>query len=158
MEDDPTKELLERFIDSTEYLNRQMRVHQLEKWTSLDMTLSHAKTLDLLEKRGPLRMGTLAGSLGFAVSAMTTVVDRLVDRGLVRRLSDPGDRRVVICELTPAGHEAVDQFWSIEFERIRAVTDQLDAEELKNIVEAFEILCRLDRAGGRLVGSTTSEG
>ena len=157
MQDDPKNELIERFIAATEYLNRQMRLHQFENWIGLDMTLSHAKTMNLLDKAGPLRMGALAASLGFAVSAMTTVVDRLVERGFVERLSDPNDRRVVICNLTSDGREAVSRCWRIGEERLQPVTAQLDAAELERIVEAFETICRLDPVVGELVDSAPSE-
>jgi DNA-binding MarR family transcriptional regulator len=49
---------------------------------------------------------------------MTNRVDRLVTRGLVRRDSDPDDRRSVRVELTPEGRTTVDG----------ALVDLLDAE------------------------------
>lgn len=157
MQDDPNDELTERFITATAYLNRQMRLHQFENWLGLDMTLSHAKTMNLLDKAGPLRMGALAASLGFAVSAMTTVVDRLVERGFVERLADPDDRRVVICDLTADGREAINQCWRLGRDRLQPVMDLLDAEELERVVEAFETICRLDKAVGELVGSAAAK-
>ena len=86
-------------------------------------------------------MGAIAGALGIAVSATTTVVDRLVKRGLATRLSDPKDRRVVICELTEQGREAAERFWTIGHERLRLLADRLRAEELTGLVQAFEQLC-----------------
>jgi DNA-binding MarR family transcriptional regulator len=41
--------------------------------------------------------------------AITNRIDRLEERGLVRRTPDPADRRGVLVELTPAGRGAVDQ-------------------------------------------------
>lgn len=85
-------------------------------------------------------MGTIAGALGIAVSATTTVVDRLVERGLATRLSDPKDRRVVICELTEKGREAAERFWTIGHERLHMLADHLQAEQLTGLVQAFEQL------------------
>ncbi len=52
-----------------------------------------------------LRMVDLAARLGIAKSAITKTVDRLEERGLLTRQSDPGDRRTVYAALTPLGRE-----------------------------------------------------
>lgn len=135
------EELTQRLVESVEHLNRQLRLDRLGEWQDLDLTIPQAKTLFLLEREGPQRMGSIAGALGIAVSATTTVVDRLVDRGLATRLSDPKDRRVVICELTAQGRQAADGFWMIGHERLRALVDHLQAEQLTGLVRAFEQLC-----------------
>ena len=147
MQTESREELTERFAESVEHLNRQLRLDRLSEWQDLDLTIPQAKTLFLLEKKGPQRMGTIAGALGIAVSATTTVVDRLVERGLATRLADPGDRRVVICELTPPGREAAEQFWRIGRERIQTLADCLHADQLTGIVQAFELLCHREREG-----------
>ena len=56
-------------------------------------------------------MGVISNSLGSALSATTSIVDRLVEKKLVKRGSDPNDRRVVTCELTASGQEASERFW-----------------------------------------------
>ena len=135
------EELTQRLVESVEHLNRQLRLDRLSEWQDLDLTIPQAKTLFLLERQGPQRMGTIAGALGIAVSATTTVVDRLVERGLATRLSDPTDRRVVICELTEQGRQAADRFWTIGQERLQALADHLQAEQLTGLVQAFERMC-----------------
>ena len=145
MQSDPREELIERFVESVDFLHRQIRIDRLNEWQQIDLTIPQVKTLFLLENTGPLRMGSIAAALGIAVSATTTVVDRLVDRGLVMRLSDPKDRRVVICELTEPGREAASDFWRIGRERVRAVLDHLTTEQLDNLVPGLEALCRATR-------------
>ena len=60
MEGDPRQELIDRFIESVEFLNRQMRIGRIGEWQLLDMTIPQVKALGLLERLGPLRMGNLA--------------------------------------------------------------------------------------------------
>ncbi|MCE2532314.1 MAG: MarR family transcriptional regulator [Acidimicrobiia bacterium] len=115
------EELTQRLVESVEQLNRQLRLDRLSEWQDLDLTIPQAKTLFLLEREGPQRMGTIAGALGIAVSATTTVVDRLVARGLATRLSDAKDRRVVIWVLTEQRRQAADRFWAIGHARRRRV-------------------------------------
>ena len=103
MQDDRRQELTDRFTESAEYLNRQLHTGRLDEWEGLDMTIPQIRTLVLLERMGPLRMGNIAIYLGRALSATTTVMDRLVEKGLVDRVADPSDRRVVICQLSVVG-------------------------------------------------------
>ena len=142
MQSDPREELVERFVESVDYLHRQIRIDRLNEWQQIDLTIPQVKTLFLLESTGPLRMGSIAASLGIAVSATTTVVDRLVERGLVMRLSDPKDRRVVICELTEHGQDAADNFWRIGRERVRAALEHMTNDQLVSLVPSLETLCR----------------
>ncbi len=55
---------------------------------------------------GRLRMVDIASTLAVAKSAITKTVDRLEERGLLRRERDPADRRTVYAALTPAGEKA----------------------------------------------------
>ena len=53
----------------------------------------------------PRPMGELAGLMHCDSSNMTGIVDRLEERGLVRRTAAEGDRRVKLIELTERGQE-----------------------------------------------------
>ena len=131
-----------RFRELAEYLNRQLHTGRLDEWEDLDMTIPQIKTLVLLEEEGPLRMGNIADYLGRALSATTTVMDRLVEKGLVDRVSDPRDRRVVICRLTASGQQAIDRFWQIGQERLDGLADRMDDEQLETVVKALEAIRR----------------
>lgn len=140
MEDERRQELTDRFAELAEYLNRQLHTGRLDEWEGLDMTIPQIKTLVLLEQVGPLRMGNIALSLGRALSATTTVVDRLVEKELVDRVSDPSDRRVVVCKLTDTGEKAIQRFWRIGRERIDILADLMDEEQLEAVVRAMELI------------------
>ena len=140
MQDDRRQELTDRFAESAEYLNRQLHTGRLDEWEGLDMTIPQIRTLVLLERMGPLRMGNIAIYLGRALSATTTVMDRLVEKGLVDRVADPSDRRVVICQLSESGEQAITRFWRIGRERLQIVADLLDEEQLETVVQGFELI------------------
>ncbi len=140
VEDQRRHELRARFRALAEYLNRQLHTGRLDEWEDLDMTIPQIKTLVLLEEVGPLRMGNIASYLGRALSATTTVLDRLVEKGLVDRVSDTRDRRVVICRLTESGEQAIDRFWQIGQERLDGLADRMDDEQLETVVKALEAI------------------
>ena len=89
MQYDCKEQLTGRFIAAVDYLNRQMHTCGLDDWEGLDMTIPQIKTLVLLERSGPLRMGNIAAFLDRALSATTTVIDRLVEKELVDRAWGP---------------------------------------------------------------------
>ncbi len=54
-----------------------------------------------------LRMSDLAVQTDLSTSGITRIVDRLEHRGLIRRDSEPGDRRGCAAVLTDQGHRAL---------------------------------------------------
>ena len=145
MEDNNRQELTERLIIVAECLNRQDHLRRLDEFEDLNLTMSQIKTLVLLERHGPLRMGSISMHVGRPLSATTTVVADLVKKRLVDRSTDPGDRRVVLCELTEEGRETIHRFWRIGSERIQMAVDLLDSEQLETFVRVLELILRAER-------------
>jgi MarR family 2-MHQ and catechol resistance regulon transcriptional repressor len=84
--------------------------------------LSMAKfgLIDLLVKAGkPLTLGELAALSSCVRSNMTQLVDRLEAEGLVVRVDDPADRRIVRAAITPLGEER-HAAGAIAFERVQS--------------------------------------
>ena len=140
MQDNYKDKLVERLVESAEYLSRQKHSGSLDEWQSLDMTISQIKALVLLEQMGPLRMGAISKHLGSALSATTTIMDRLVEKELVERIADPNDRRVVICKLTDPGCQVLERFWSIDRKRVLTVVNLLETEQLEVAVRGLELI------------------
>src|SRR4051794_31010899 len=69
-------------------------------FAKLGINRTDGRCLDVLST-GPLPASTLASACGVTGNAMTTVIDRLADKGLVQRQPDPADRRRVLVSLTP---------------------------------------------------------
>ena len=59
----------------------------------------------LVQAKEPMTLSDLAAGLACVRSNMTQLVDRLEAEGLVKRVADGADRRIVRAELTPAGRE-----------------------------------------------------
>jgi|HubBroStandDraft_4_1064222.scaffolds.fasta_scaffold106133_2 DNA-binding MarR family transcriptional regulator len=92
---------------------------------------------------GPRRITELATEERVTQPAITLLVNRLEERGWVKRVPDPSDGRAVLVSLTPVGEEA--------FERLRAEyrallheeMATLDDSEVETLAAAVEILDRL---------------
>jgi DNA-binding MarR family transcriptional regulator len=77
--------------------------------------------------------GDLASDLELSSGAMTSRLDRLELTGLVRRLPDPGDRRGIVVELTPAGMKAWDQAAGIQGRKEAFFASALTKAEQKKL-------------------------
>ncbi|MYD65229.1 MAG: MarR family transcriptional regulator [Chloroflexi bacterium] len=149
MAEDARQDLADRFVAAVEYLNRQLHGARLDQWQQFDMTIPQVKTLLLLADVETARMGGIARHLGTSLSATTAIVDRLVDRGLVGRGSDPTDRRVVTCELTREGTAAVEQFWRVDQTWLEPIVGGLDDAELQAGVRILESIRAADEQARR---------
>jgi DNA-binding MarR family transcriptional regulator len=65
----------------------------------LGVNRTDLRCLDWLSD-GPIPVGKLADSIGLSSAAMTTLLDRLADKGYLRRRPDVSDRRRVLVEMT----------------------------------------------------------
>lgn len=88
----------------------------------------------------PRRITELAAREGVTQPAITLLVNRLADRGWLRRAPDPLDGRAVLVELTEAGTQLLDQVRA-EFRAL--VADEmarLDDDDVASLVRSIEIL------------------
>jgi DNA-binding MarR family transcriptional regulator len=91
-------------------------------------------------EREPLALGALAARLSCVRSNITQLVDRLEGEGLVRRVDDPADRRVVRASLTPLGLRRQLEGRRI-FERVASsLIETLSSGEQKMLVRALSSL------------------
>ena len=141
------EQLTEQLVGLIERMSAQMRSRSPVEWSELELTMPQARTLFLLSQ-GPQRMGRIASDLGCGMSSATSMIDRLVGKGLVRRAEDPSDRRVVACRLTAEGDEVVERFMRIGRMRMEAIAEAMTVEEIKVVVRAMEIMSEAVRRLG----------
>ena len=65
------------------------------------LSVTDLKTLDILQRVGPLAAGEIAARTSLATPSVTSLLDRLEKKRLVRRVRDRDDRRRVVVRLTP---------------------------------------------------------
>jgi DNA-binding MarR family transcriptional regulator len=75
----------------------------------------------------------LAKGLMLSSAGITSRIDRLERRGLVRRLDDPDDRRGVIIELTDEGRVVVDEAVAALAISDRQLLERLDPQEVEQL-------------------------
>jgi MarR family 2-MHQ and catechol resistance regulon transcriptional repressor len=87
---------------------------------------------------GALELKTLRRRLGWSKANATEVTATLEVRGLVLRRRAPGDRRIVVIELTEPGRDLVERLFPAHADRVSRAFGALDEGEKRSLAE----LCR----------------
>ena len=99
-----------------------------------DLTMREYVVLFTLSKcDSPLRMSELNRHVLLSQPALSRMVDRLADRGLVDRCPDPGDRRGVRLSLTPEGRRTQQEIGRPHARSVTRALNVLTPEELEQL-------------------------
>lgn len=115
-----------------------------------DLTLPQIRVLYMLAS-GPARVTDISQAQGMAPPNASSMVERLVRKGMVQRASDPNDRRVALACLTRKGQETVEAVNRSNHSAIEMISEFLSIEELEIVARALEVL---DGAVKRLEATT----
>jgi DNA-binding MarR family transcriptional regulator len=137
-------EVLSRISRLARYLDRQRTVifarHDLEIW-SFDVLSALRRAI----APANLSPGQLLAQTLVTSGTMTNRLDRLEERGLVRRHQDPVDARSVRVQITAAGRRCVDSALTDLVEREHAILASLNADDrhilaglLRRVVAPFD--------------------
>lgn len=140
------EELIENILQLTDSTFRELFPMLPKEWLHLDLTMSQLKVVLLLFISGPSRMSDIASALGVSLATATGVMDRLVERDIVLRESDPKDRRVVLCRLSNKGEKLISGLWQLSRDRAGELMRALAPSQLLLITEALEALLQAGEA------------
>jgi DNA-binding MarR family transcriptional regulator len=153
--------LLAQIIEIEPQMLRVLGPAQARDWVDVDLTMSQLKMMFVLSSAmGPsdgahgLRVGEVARELGVTLPTVTAVMDRLVERGLVRRDEDPLDRRQHVCRLTVDGQALLHRLMAGRRAFTHALLEHLDDDELAAFLRGMQVLLA---AAERLRASTAPE-
>jgi DNA-binding MarR family transcriptional regulator len=125
-------QVVEGIVDRIVGLHRRLRRNLEEHVAQVGLNIGEFWTINSLRNAGaPYRLspGTLAARHELSSGAMTNRLDRLEERGLIRRLRNPDDRRGVIVELTPDGIELARRAVLLAAEKESVVVSELSPRE-----------------------------
>ena len=105
------------------------------------VTLGQMEAMMLLhEAAESLTMGELADALGMTPSSASQLVERLVRLGLVERLREEDDRRVVRVVVTTGARRKFDAMLRVRLRALEQLTAALSDPELRTLVELLQKL------------------
>lgn len=129
----------DRFRTSFETAHRKITYAVLSQLDS-ELTKPQLFMLFMIAKEGTPKQTHLAEKLGVKPSAITVMIDRLVQSGHVIRKHHETDRRIVLVEVTDTGKEILKKMEDVQKQVIAHGLSQLPPEEMRILVSAFEKL------------------
>ena len=121
-------DLLQDAIDSYSRAMLVMEPLRLRIWEEKQLTVSQLRLTYLIRDRENPSLGELAEALDITGATMSGLVDRLSRRGLVERLQDVTDRRVVRVRLTAEGEQLSRELQRTGREFLRLVVEKMGPE------------------------------
>jgi DNA-binding MarR family transcriptional regulator len=127
---------VEGIVDRIGGINRRIKRMHEETLEQIGLTYSDWHVLTSLHWAGaPYRRsaGELARHAELTSGAMTSRLDALEAEGLVRRLRDPDDRRVVLVELTDEGRDRHEKGMGVQAKKEAFLAAALSANEKEQL-------------------------
>jgi MarR family 2-MHQ and catechol resistance regulon transcriptional repressor len=121
--------------------------------TAQGLGLSDFMVLEVLLHKGPLTISAIGEKVLLASASMTSAIDRLEKRDLVRRRNCSSDRRIRIVELTDCGKAFIEEIYARHVKDLEAVSGELSDEERRVMYEGLK---KIGRAAKSAV-ATSSE-
>lgn len=156
---DPPLELFEEGLDRVNrVLNHLTQVFLGRR----GLSMARYRVLRYLQSRNEVNMSQMQGHLLVSAPTLTELVDGLVRSGLVDRLRDQGDRRMVFLRLTGAGRELYREVLDFRCNCLEEVLDGYETglADVNNLLG--DVYTRLKKKiiapGGSLAGRTGKEG
>ena len=127
-----------RLIYTVSAIVRKASDRALAQW---GLSVAQAPVLGILhEAKRPIMITEVARRLFLETPSVTTMIDRLSERGLVERIKDPKDRRKTLVGLTAKGKRLVESIREpgrqLQEEMFGALDDG-ERESLKALLQKF---------------------
>ncbi|WP_406047659.1 MarR family winged helix-turn-helix transcriptional regulator [Kribbella sp. NBC_00889] len=104
---------------------------------------STLSVLHTLARNGPLRLTDLLATEQLKQPALTSLVTKLEQDGLLQRRPDPNDGRAMLLSLTRAGRQVVRSRHTERVDKLSRLVDRLTPEERDVLASSIHVLTRL---------------
>ncbi|AJY77349.1 MarR family winged helix-turn-helix transcriptional regulator [Paenibacillus beijingensis] len=103
--------------------------HAVKDMKKRGLSASEFTVLELLYHKGKIPLQRLGEKLLVTSGSITYTIDKLEQKGYLKRVASPEDRRVTYAEITAAGTELFDQLFPPHSEVIESIMQGLTVEE-----------------------------
>jgi DNA-binding MarR family transcriptional regulator len=118
-------------------------IHFVKDLPDGDITIAQAFLLYHLHARGRCTATSIAEMMGVTSGPVTSITQRLVKRGLVHRVQDESDRRVVWFSLTSEGDIALQDLCDYSQRKWMLVLEQLGPVRAQETISLMEDTIRI---------------
>ena len=138
----PLSEYTVKIIDLYRILKHDFRVHSVQKNKLYKLTESQVRLIDVLCRNPGINLHDLSEKMEIAKSNLSVIVECLVNKGIVIRITPEDNRRTIKLSLSP---EFSSQYASMKYKGPYWAEILSDAteEELKSVIDGLETCHKL---------------
>ena len=129
-----------RVVQGLRRIVKALQTYSQDVRSAYGLTGPQLWALKTLQREGGMTVGRLAAALAVHQSSMSVLVDRLEQRGLVRRIRNEPDRRIVHVRLTSRGATLAADAPEAAQGRLLHALDAMSAQERHRIRRAVDRL------------------
>ena len=107
---------------------------------TMDLRYTEYKLLQKLSEAGPTPMAKLSDEMYVTKAGVTAITDEMEKKGLVKRVRDADDRRIVNVEMAPAGKKLYTVARQKHMFYVKKFVSTLEPEEVKVLLRIYEKL------------------
>jgi DNA-binding MarR family transcriptional regulator len=133
-----SQETAGELLDVVPRVMRTLRAQMRHR--AADLSVPEFRTLGFLNGHGGASLSDVAEHIGLTLPSMSKLVDRLVERKLVMREFDLGDRRRVTLGLNARGRAILQEAHGPTQAYLAQVLSVLSATEQATVVQAMKVL------------------
>jgi DNA-binding MarR family transcriptional regulator len=141
-----TDSITENLLNILPLIHRKLLKVEFER-INPNLSRLHFIILRILNDHSQLPISEVGKNLFIPKPQMTALVDRLIQFGMVERMPDAEDRRVVNINLTDSGKKALEECDKLIRNSIRQKLSSLTAEDLEKFLKCT---AELQEIGARL--------
>ncbi|MCH6264070.1 MULTISPECIES: MarR family winged helix-turn-helix transcriptional regulator [Neobacillus] len=142
MDNNTIQDLIDR------YVNISFQVHKkaealIKNQLGNELTNDQHYILRYIHQTGECTSTELAEVFQVNKSAITAIITRMTDRGLIQRTRDEKDRRVVYLTLTKEGIELFQSAQEKVHQLVESIITQFDETEITTFINTYEKLAQI---------------
>jgi len=135
-------ELTQEIIRLHRKVNRILRDYDVDVWMDLSLTIPQLKCLFFISNQGKTNFRKLAERMKVSPSNITGIIDRLVEQGLVSRVENPEDRRILNLQTTSKGEALIAELRERRSIYLTQILADLNTKELDHIAQGLDLLAQ----------------
>jgi DNA-binding MarR family transcriptional regulator len=129
-------------LDLLLVFRRSILEHIRKEGLKCDLTFSQAEVLDFIRHSGKETMKSIADYLKITPPSATEIVKEMEKRGLIKRIDDEKDRRIVSIVLTPAAEKLFVSLHKRKEFILKKMLSRLNKKDCESFERIIRVLIR----------------
>ena len=137
MQKEKFEEIVENLFLIPHLFKKKLMKHDLYN-EEIELSPSHFHILLTLIEKGSMATSELGKTLNICKSNVTPLVQKLIDKGMVKRITNESDRRYIYISITEAGKQFLTKHKELVVEHLKKKVCILNEEELEVLAVSLQ--------------------